>query len=139
MTITKAFAAASLIMAAQAAARNTCPPDTLGPHYPWLIDGLVAGDQYAEVYLDVNKDGEPTSCKVGQTNLSPDDQSVACMGFLGEWRMKPTSETGIPLPTSVKRFYLLVGSKHQKAQAASRKTFFAQHPELRPECYPDAD
>jgi hypothetical protein len=126
------------IAASPAAARNGCPPDKLGPHYPWLIPGILPGDTYAEVFADFDKDGQPAGCRIGKNNLSHGDSFNVCLAFAG-MTMKPTSETGIPLPTTIKRMYMEVGGKHRRAMRDARKKYFQEHPYERSECYPQVD
>jgi hypothetical protein len=125
----------TVLLASPVAARNKCPPDTLGPDYPWLISGIMRGDMYAELFLDMDKEGRPTGCAVGKNNLVPDMEYRACAAYLRGWRMDPRKD-GTAAPTTMPQLFLIKKKNHLKAQRQARDAYFAQHPELDTTCYP---
>jgi hypothetical protein len=130
------LALGSMLLTAPAIAKNACPPDTLGPNYPWIINDIMPGDQFAEVYLDFDKAGEPSGCRLGNNNIPRDDQFNVCLFFAG-FVIDPKSH--VALPTTIKRLYLDPGPRHQKAQQEARKRYFQEHPYERADCYPSAN
>jgi hypothetical protein len=126
----------SALTAAPATAHDHCPPDKLGPNYPWFTEEIMRGDMYSEVFLDVDREGNPTGCSVGKNNVTRDQEYRACAVYLRGWQMTPPPPPGTRFPIVVRRLFLLRGGTHIRAERAARAAYFAQHPELRPECYP---
>ena len=116
-------------------AHDHCPPDKLGPNYPWFTDEIMRGDMYSEVFLDVDREGKPTGCSVGRNNVTRDQEYRACAVYLRGWVTDPPPP-GTRLPMVVQKLFLVRSKTHIRAERAARAAFFAQHPELRPECYP---
>jgi hypothetical protein len=73
---------------------------------------------------------------MGKTNIDDSDlRFFACKAFTDDW--KPASAVE-PVPGSVvKRLFIMPGPNHEKADKDARKRFFAEHPDQRPECYPE--
>jgi hypothetical protein len=120
-------------------AKDNCPKKPIGSlSYPWLIEGIVEGDRYADIYLDVTTNGEPLACRIGTTNIrSSSEKFNVCLAFMRTrgWSVDPsTPESG---RTTIKRKYIAYGEKHRKAERAARKLYFQQHPDERPECFPE--
>jgi hypothetical protein len=129
------FLFGTILIAAPVAAKNHCPPDTLGPNYPWLIKGIMPGDMYAEVFLDVDEEGRPTACAVGQNNVVRDQEYRACSVYLRGWRMDPP-KPGTVVSAKVQQLFLIPKGRHLRAQRQARADYFARHPELDSSCYP---
>lgn len=119
-------------------AKNDCPTEIPGSAHPWAINQVLPGDRSAEVYIDVDKAGEPTGCRLGKTNIPTDERFNICMAFIRHYRINPDAP-GISLPTTVMKLYVEYGDKHERAEKEARKSYFAQHPEIRPDCYRDGD
>jgi hypothetical protein len=121
-------------------AKVPCPKRPIGSlAYPWLIEGYMDGDHYADIYLDVSKDGEPVACRFGKTNIHSNDEKFGvCLAFMRTrgWSVNPSTPEATR--TTITRKYISYGGKHEKAERAARKLYLAQHPEERPECFPDS-
>jgi hypothetical protein len=123
-----AFAAAAV--GSPISAKEPCPRPKYGaPYYPWLIEGVMSGDKYADIYLEIDKAGKPTDCKMGRNNIAGDDKFFVCKAFLEQWSTSPDVQAGREGPTTVKRRYIAYGEKHRKAERQAKKLFFQQHPE----------
>jgi len=122
-------------------AKVSCPERPLGAlSYPWLIEEVMEGDRYAEIYLDVTKSGEPLACRIGKTNIrSESNKFNVCLAFMSTrgWREGVSQSTPDSGRTTIKREYVAYGGKHQKAEREARKLYFQQHPEVSPKCFPD--
>jgi len=103
---------------------------------PWNTSDLMPGDRWAWAYLRVNTRGTPATCGIGENNLSQGTRSMVCRSFIRNWRANPVMRDGKPVEATIKRKFVIIGKKHEKAQDEARKRFFAEHPEERPECYP---
>ena len=125
----------SALFAAPAFAHDRCPPDELGPNYPWFTEEIMRGDMYSEVFLDVDRQGKPTGCSVGKNNVTRDQEYRACAVYLRGWAMDPPPARA-KFPIVVQKLFLVRSKTHIRTERAARAAFFAQHPELRPECYP---
>ena len=107
------------------------------------------GDEYAEIYIDIDKAGKPIGCRMGQNNIPGDNKFFVCQAFIEQWRTSPRPNDpaiGPPPPhlpansrvnATVHRTYIAYGPDHEKAERNARKQFFQQHPDERPECYPN--
>jgi hypothetical protein len=128
-------AVALLAIASPAEANETCPPRESGT-FPWTSDGALPGDQYGWVYLTMGKNRRPVQCGIGQTNISDTDlRFFVCRAMLAQWEPGPKED---PAPGSVvKRLFILPGLHHDKVFKEARKRFFEEHPDQRPECYPE--
>jgi hypothetical protein len=133
-----AVVAAAAVVGSPAFAKEPCPARPLGAlAYPWLIEGVMSGDKYADIYLDINKAGEPTGCRFANTNIRDDnDRFYTCLAFMGQWTAGPKDSAAAP--RTVVRKYIAYGSKHQKAEREARKIYLQQHPDVRVECYQEA-
>ena len=83
------FGFAWTLLASTVSAHDHCPPDRLGPNYPWFTDKIIRGDMYSEVFLDVDREGKPTGCSVGRNNVTRDQEYRACAVYLRGWVMEP--------------------------------------------------
>lgn len=130
-----AFGVFALGLASPAAAKGPCPPRESGT-YPWAINGIMDGDLWAWVYLEIGKDKQPVRCLIGNNNIDDSDlRFFVCKAFMDQWQ--PADSTQVQPGTEVKRFFLMAGNKHANANQAARKKFFADHPDQRPQCYPE--
>ena len=128
---------ASLLMTASSAvgAQATCTPHEVG-RYPWAINGLMPGDLWAVVWLDVDKGGHPLRCYIGENNISGSEtRSNVCRSFLSGW----TAPRGtVPRDKSVNRIrrkFVLVGSRHETLMEQAKKRYFQDHPDVNPRCW----
>jgi hypothetical protein len=131
------FAAASLGLASAAAADPSCPK--AGYTYPWMIEDLMAGDSYADVYIDIDRSGRPLSCKYGQTNFHGEELFWVCNAFMEQFRTKPPVDLAKGERTTVMRTMVDYGDAHRKAEKKAKKKYFAEHPDERASCYASAD
>lgn len=129
-------AAGSVMLGSSALAHDHCPPDKIGPDYPWFTQEIMPGEMYAEVILEVDREGNPTGCSVGRNNVDRDQEYRACSVFLRGWRMDLGSIAETKFPVVMRKLFLVRGKTHIRAERTARAAYFAQHPELRPECYP---
>jgi hypothetical protein len=119
------------------AAAGNCPPRETGT-YPWTKYGTVKGDEWAWVYLELDKKGWAKRCLMGENNIDDSDRRFfVCRAMKQDWR-PATKDGALALAsTTVKRFFLIPGPDHEKQMREAKKRFFAEHPDERPECYPD--
>ena len=126
-----------LIAASDPAASNPCPPHEAGAEYPWDAHGMMPGDKYAWVYIDVDRAGQPLACKVGETNIfDPDTLFQLCSSYKESWRARPAS-AGDPDRRTIKRQTVMIGPAHEKANQDARRAWFKAHPDERASCYPE--
>lgn len=111
-----------------------CPPSSRGPP-PWVTNEIVSGDLYAYVYLDVDKRGRPSGCKIGTTNILGDDKFWVCQAYMRQWTTRPPANPGLDGRTTTERLFIEYGWKHASADRAARIAYFHAHPYLHPECY----
>jgi hypothetical protein len=71
---------------------------------------------------------------MGRNNIDGDNKFFVCKAFLEQW--STAAPGGDSKATTIERKYIAYGEKHRKAEREARKQFFLQHPEERPECYP---
>ena len=122
------------IPVAAVAADPPCPPREPGS-YPWAGQGIVNGDLYAWVYLKIGKDRRP-QCSIGENNIHDSDlRFFVCRAFANEW--KPARPEDAMPGSVVKRLTIMAGPNHAKMEKEARKQYFVQHPDQRPECYPE--
>jgi hypothetical protein len=150
-SVTIALAVASPAVASPAVGKEPCPTNKYQSPYPWLIDQLMDGDEYADVYIDVDGVGKPVACRIGQNNIPGDEKFFVCKAFEEQWATSPPSRNStigpppanLPAHSQIKgtayRRFVAYGGKHEKAEREARKQFFLQHPEERSQCYPNED
>ena len=132
--IVTSIAAALIAAASPGLAKDPCPPREVGT-YPWAANGIVNGDLYAWVYLKIGKDSRP-ECLMGENNIHDSDKRFfVCRAFTEGW--KPARPEDAAPGTVVKRLTIIAGPNHAKIENEARRRFFAEHPDQRPECYPD--
>jgi len=94
------------------------------------------GDYWAWVYLVIGKDHRVEKCLMGDNNIHDDQlRFFACKAFTDGW--DPANANDVQPGQEIKRFFVIPGGKHEKANKDARKKFFADHPNERPECYPE--
>ena len=126
---------ASVAFASSAWAGAPCPARETGT-YPWDIQGAIDGDYYAWVYLVIGKNRRPEKCLMGDNNIHDDQMRFfACKAFVDGW--DPASANDVQPGQQIKRFFVIPGDKHSKANKEARRKFFVDHPNERPECYPE--
>lgn len=126
---------ASLLAASAAPAKDACPARQ-GSDTPWDTHGIMPGDKWAWVYLTIDTIGRPTTCGIGENNMSPGLRGKVCRSFIRNWRAEPMLRDGKPVKATIKRKFLTYGKQHEKANREARKRYFLEHPEERSECYP---
>jgi hypothetical protein len=130
--------AAALASSSSALAeRAACPEREVGSAYPWQNPEPMKGDHYAWVIVDVDRTGRPLRCGIGDNNIpDPDTRFLLCNAYKGDWRAPPAG-AGDPEVRTIRRRTTMVGYEHQMADKKARKLWFRQHPDERPECYPE--
>jgi hypothetical protein len=127
----------ALVTVSGAAAGAQCPPHEAGAEYPWDVHGMLPGDKYAWVFIDVDRSGRPSACKVGETNIFDSDTLFQlCSSYKESWRA-PAASAGDPDSRTIKRQTVMIGSAHQLANQQARRAWFKLHPDERPSCYPE--
>jgi hypothetical protein len=136
--LSKVLLVAALIASGPAmAAANDCPPHEPG-YLPWLTNGIAKGDLWAWVYLELDKDARPKRCLMGDNNIhDADTRFLACDAMKESWKPATAADAKAVASTTVKRLFILPGPKRDKEIREAKKLWFAQHPDQRPECYPD--
>lgn len=133
-SLVKNVATVLIAVASPALANGPCPAREVGT-YPWAPNGVLNGDLYAWVYLKIGKDRRP-ECFMGSNNIHDSDQRFfICRAIADEW--KPARPEDAVPGTVVKRLTVMAGPDHAKVDKEARKRFFAEHPDERPECYPE--
>ena len=130
----------ALLASSANGAPDQCPFHEQGV-YPWasMVPKVVDGDLWAWVYLDLDKAGAPLRCRIGEGNLSaPETRSNVCRNFVGSWQARPLVKDGEPVAGTTRRFFILMGRKHEKLFDQARARWMAAHPELRA-CYSDRE
>lgn len=137
-SISKLLACVSLLVGTGASATDgNCPPREPGT-YPWLEDGKLPGDEWAWVYLELDKNARAKRCLMGENNIrDPDLRFFVCRAMKEDWHPASDEEAKTLASTTVKRFFVIPGYDHDKKLREARKRFFAEHPDERPECYPE--
>lgn len=136
MACTRLLPAVALLLSSPVLA-STCPELEPGASYPWQVSGLLPGDQYAHIYIDVDEKGRPVKCSMGKTNIPRDDRFWVCKAFMDDWHVPPAMRDGNPVRSVVERDVTMVGDKHIKADRDARKPWFRAHPDENPGCYPE--
>lgn len=132
-----AFAVALTIGSAAVAQEAPCPKWEAGARYPWQSDTPLRDDLFAWVHLDVDRDGYPIRCRIGDNNLKDSEARVwYCKQYYDRWR-GPRASAGDPAVRKLKRYSLIAGPKHAAADRKARKIWFQQHPAESPRCYPE--
>ena len=125
------------LSSASLAEKAPCPAREAGQAYPWQNLQPMRGDQHALIFIDVDRTGRPLRCAMGKNNI-PDSETRfrVCQAFTGDWRAPPARE-GDPSVRTIERRFTMIGYEHQMANQKARKRWFKEHPEERPECYPE--
>ena len=132
-----ALAAALSIAATATAQAPQCPKWEAGARYPWQSDKILRDDLYAWMILDVDRRGYPVRCGVAKNNYpDPESRVWLCKQYLERWRGPPATAAE-PKRRTLMRFALIPGPKHDLADKRARPIWFRQHPQQRPECYPE--
>jgi len=114
-----------------------CPIFEAGARYPWQSNEILPGDRFAWVILDIDRDGVPFRCRVGNNNyIENETRFFLCKNYSDRWRGPRAAESD-PDRRTLERFSLIAGYEHDMADRKARRLWFKQHPEERPECYPE--
>ena len=127
----------SLLVSSPLAAKTACPPHRAGEPYPWEVGGLMEGDHWAEIAVDVDATGRATGCRVTKGNLESDEGFYMCRAMMNQGEFTPTMKDGAAVASTITTRSVLQGMRHLDANAAARKRWFAAHPDERQSCYPD--
>lgn len=118
-------------------AEEQCPKFEPGQFYPWQTSEVMPGDEWAELWIDLDAQGRPKNCRIGKSKLKPESGYFMCRAMMAQGNFEPILKNGVPVEGTVKREMFLSGRQHQRAEAAARKKFFKDNPRERPSCYPD--
>ena len=129
--------AVALSSSAALAAPAGCPVHEPGARYPWQSNTIMRGDRFGWVIMDVDRYGAPASCRIGKNNfLDVETGMFLCKNYSERWR-GPKATAADPDRRTFTRFSLLAGYDHLIADRKARKQWFKDHPEERPQCYPE--
>src|SRR5512141_2729711 len=125
------------IGSAVCAERLRCPKWERGTRYPWQSNTILRDDRFAWVILDVDRDGYPFKCRIGNNNYADNEERFwLCKQYSSLWRGPPAKPSD-PDRRRLERFSLIPGDRHVRADRKARRAWFEQHPDQRSECYPD--
>lgn len=114
-----------------------CPAREPGT-YPWSTDGTMPGDKWAWIFLELDKNGKPKRCLMGENNVRDDDlRFFMCRAAEKDWQPATPEEAKALASSTVKRRLIMRGPDHWKKMREARKRYFEQNPHERPECYPE--
>ncbi|WP_286774225.1 MULTISPECIES: hypothetical protein [unclassified Sphingomonas] len=113
-----------------------CPDLKPGALYPWQTSEIMTGDQWADVYLDIDERGRADNCRIGKNNVSVDMQAMMCRTLMREYTENPKAINTPAEQGTIKRHFFLAGRTHRKADEMARKQYFATHPDESQGCYP---
>jgi hypothetical protein len=131
-----ALCAAFLVGSAALAEKAPCPPREVGRAYPWQTGGMMRGDRYAWIIIDVDRTGRPLRCAIGDNNIpDPETRFRLCNAYSEDWRAPPAAADD-PDTRTIKRQSIMISYEHAMADQKARKAWFRQHPDERSECYP---
>ncbi|MGN6156316.1 MAG: hypothetical protein ACTHN4_11385 [Sphingomicrobium sp.] len=103
-----------------------------------MTDGIAKGDLWAWVYLELDKDAHAKRCLMGNNNIhDADTRFMACDAMKESWKPATDADARALASTTVKRLFIIPGPNRNKEIREAKKLWFAQHPDQRPECYPD--
>jgi hypothetical protein len=138
MSLMIALLAASMTAQASGTGQRPCPTFTPGQPYPWEVRKPQPGDQWTWVYLLIDQKGRAKDCRIGDGNIrNKDTRGMICLSFQKNWYTKPILKDGKPIEGWFKRLFIIANTKHQTSDLEARKLYFQQHPDERPECYPE--
>src|SRR5206468_4563136 len=81
--------AAISVFGASAAIADPCPPHRPGASYPWDVPGVMSGDQWAELAVNVDTKGKVTDCKIASGNLENEMGFWVCRSILAQGEFDP--------------------------------------------------
>ena len=132
-----AFLVALTVTSTALAEGGACPKWEPGTRYPWQSSDIMRGDRYAWLSLEVNRAGYPLDCRIGKNNYPDDEAGVwVCKQYFLLWR-GPQAAPSEPDKRTLQRLSFVPGYDHDMADRKARRAWFDQHPEARPECYPE--
>lgn len=126
-----------LVLTSPAFADKPCPERTPGSGYPWQTNASYPGDEWAYLFISVDANGKPTDCKIGKHKFKPETGFWMCRAMMSQGDFKPAIKDGVPVATTVTRYFTLAGRARREAEEKARKQFFRDHPDESPRCYPD--
>lgn len=131
------IAGGALTLSTGLPAAEPCPVFKPGQAYPWQKPGqLMVGDQWAYLYIDLDKKGRPKNCRVGKHKYGPEMGFWFCRAMMAQGDFEPIMKDGVAVEGTVTRFLSMPGRRRQREEEAARKQWFKDHPEERPSCYP---
>src|SRR4051812_35883019 len=103
---------AGILFAFPATAKEPCPPPKGEILFPWFIPDLMDGDEFADVYIDVDAKGRPIGCRIGGANIRGDTKFFVCKAFMEQF----TTATPPAGKTTVTRRFVNYGTPHMRAE-----------------------
>ena len=86
-----------------------------GPSDPKYTDGILPGDQWAVMRINVDERGQPTRCGIAKTNIrSKETRYWMCQAMLSDWHIEPIMRDGVAVPGTVTRRVVMPGRRHPK-------------------------
>ena len=131
------IAAGMLLASSSLQAADNCPEIRPGQAYPWQKEGLMPGDEWAYLYIDLDVNGRPKNCRVGKHQYKPETGFWMCRAMMSQGHFQPIIKDGVAVEGTVTRFMSIPGRQRRREEAAARKQWFKDHPNERPSCYPD--
>jgi hypothetical protein len=127
----------ALSIGSSAFAKDGCPKWEAGTRYPWQTNQIMPRDQFAHMLLKVDRHGYPLDCKLADNNYpDPESRVWLCKQYYLMWR-GPQAAVSDPDTRVLERLSIIPGYDHYMADLKARRTWFREHPEARPECYPE--
>jgi hypothetical protein len=137
MTRACTFLLLSFALCSPLAAKTPCPPHKAGSPYPWEVSGLVEGDHWADMAVDLDARGHVTGCRIIKGNLESDEGFYMCRAVTNQGEFDPVTKDGVAVAGTITRHFVLEGMRHRDLSASARKRWFAAHADERQSCYPD--
>jgi len=131
------FVLLSLLASPAIADKAPCPPHKAGAPYPWESEGLMEGDHWADIAIDLDAHGKVTGCRVVKGNLESDEGFYMCRAYTNQGEFDPLMKDGVAIAGTIQTHSMLKGMRHQDADESARKRWFAAHPQERQSCYPE--
>ena len=125
------------LLAGPSLAATPCPELKPGQAYPWQKSGLMPGDEWAYLHIDLDVKGRPKNCRVGKHQYKPETGFWMCRAMMAQGSFEPIIKDGVAVEGTVMRFMSVAGRQRRRAEAAARKQWFKDHPEERASCYPE--
>ncbi|HWI77202.1 MAG TPA: hypothetical protein VNS53_09010 [Sphingomicrobium sp.] len=86
----------------------------------------------------MDKDAQAKRCLMGNNNIhDADTRFLACDAMRESWKPATEDDARAVALTTVRRLFIIRVRTGTRKIREAKKLWFAQHPDQRPECYPD--